>query len=110
MKQGSVEEPRSLLAQRRIWIGDRQLTRDDRSRDEEPMWSADGQHILFCRIDSADQKTIWAMREDGSDQRQIAGPLYTDPGFLGDEGTWFGFYAYIQWREMLDWYPGSNGQ
>ena len=32
------------------------------------------------------------------------------PGFLGDEGTWFGFYAYIQWREMLDWYPGSNGQ
>jgi Tol biopolymer transport system component len=45
------------LAQRRIWVmnrdgsGSRQLTDDARYRDEDPLWSADGTHILFERVD-----------------------------------------------------------
>jgi len=52
--------PDQTLFRRRIWLADpagvqapRRLTGDDRYRDEEPMWLADGQHILFCRVDGA---------------------------------------------------------
>jgi dipeptidyl aminopeptidase/acylaminoacyl peptidase len=112
---GSGEEARQLLTQRRIWVIDasgaqtsRPLTHDNRYRDEEPMWSADGEHILFCRIDSADQKTVWTMRADGSEPTQVAGPLYIEPGILRVNGTWLGFYGYIDWRKVLDWHPGNR--
>src|SRR5262249_28949109 len=51
--QSSDQLPDQLLSRRRIWLADpsgvqppRPLTGDDRYRDEEPMWLADGQHIL----------------------------------------------------------------
>ncbi len=62
----SGEQPRGLLEKRRIWISGaaegsapKQLTNDARYRDEEPMWSGDGSHILFCRMDRGNNKTLW---------------------------------------------------
>ena len=50
---------------RRIYASDvgkndrpRQLTNDPRYSDEEPVWSGDGSHILFCRVNTRDAWTI----------------------------------------------------
>jgi Tol biopolymer transport system component len=105
--KSSDQVPDPILSRRRIWLADpagvqapRRLTDDDRYRDEEPMWLADGQHILFCRVDGARQRTLWMMRADGTAPRQVAGPLYIDP----DQGD---YYGYLYWPEILDVYPGN---
>jgi len=105
------DEARRLLEKRRIWIGEasgtnrsRQLTNDVAYRDEEPMWSADGTHILFCRIDRDNNKTLWLMDAESSRPLQVAGPLYANPGLLRPDETWFGYYGYIDWRTMVDWH------
>lgn len=110
---GGGDEARRLLAKRRIWVTDvgganatRTLTSDARYRDEAPMWSADGKHILFCRIANDNSKSLWLMGADGTDAVQLAGPLYLDPGTLGADNSWFGYYGYIEWRNTFDWIRG----
>jgi TolB protein len=58
MGPGGGEEAHVFLHQRRIWVPDpntagapQQLTADARYRDEEPLWSSGGGHILFGRMD-----------------------------------------------------------
>jgi Tol biopolymer transport system component len=111
---GGGEQAKRLLAQRRIWVTDatgthapRPLTSDSRYRDEEPIWSADGQHILFCRISADNSKSLWLMGADGADAVQLAGPLYINPGTLGVDDSWFGYYGYIEWSATFDWFRGS---
>jgi Tol biopolymer transport system component len=106
---GGGEPARRLLAKRRIWVVDanggsapKPLTGDSRYRDEEPVWSADGQRILFCRMADDNSKTLWLMRADGTDAVQLAGPLYIDPGPQGVDNSWFGYYGYISWRDAFD--------
>jgi Tol biopolymer transport system component len=112
---GGGEPARRLLAKRRLWIADasgmslpKPLTSDSAYRDEEPMWSADGKHILFCRIDRRNNKTLWLMDAGGANPVQVA-ELYIDPGVGAVDGTWFGYYGYIDWRKMVDWYRGGAG-
>jgi Tol biopolymer transport system component len=93
---GGGEEARRALAQRRIWSGSQQLTWDASYRDEAPMWSANGAHILFCRMAADNTKSVWLMRADGSDAQQIAGPL-------GADDSWFGYYGWVDWRSRFDW-------
>ncbi|MBV9771152.1 MAG: PD40 domain-containing protein [Bryobacterales bacterium] len=109
--EASQKRLNELLSKRRIWISDRtgaqpprQLTSDSRYHDEEPLWSANGQRILFTRSDSAytdihtlssDQKTLWLMDQDGSNPTQVAGPLYVDPDLAGSR------------RCAFDWFRGA---
>ena len=91
----------ALLAKRRIWIGDRtgeqaarQLTSDDRYHDQEPLWSADGSHILFTRSDAplndmeslqTDRQTLWLAGQDGTNPIQVTGELYIDSDLGGPD-------------------------
>ena len=104
---GGGEPARRLLEKRRIYMSGvsgtstaRQLTNDGLYRDEEPMWSADGRHILFGRIDRGNNQTLWLMEAESPSPIQVAGPL-------GSDETWFGYYGYIDWRTMVDWYQGA---
>lgn len=104
---GGGEPARRLLEKRRIWMSGasgtslpRQLTNDDLYRDEEPMWSANGKHILFGRIDRGNNQTLWLMEAENPSPIQVAGPL-------GSDETWFGYYGYIDWRSMVDWHQGA---
>jgi dipeptidyl aminopeptidase/acylaminoacyl peptidase len=83
---------------RRIWTaGDRglgqqkQLTNDARYYDEMPVWSRDGSQILFGRWDRQDARTLWLMRADGSDAREVAGPFSSGSNFPDD------------WSDLSDW-------
>jgi hypothetical protein len=111
---GGGELMRRSLARRRIWTvqpaGDARptaLTGDERYRDEEPQWSSDGRHILFCRIDEARNRTVWLMRSDGNEPRQVTGPLAPeDPG--NPDMNWFGYYGTINWKDRIDWHRGHG--
>jgi dipeptidyl aminopeptidase/acylaminoacyl peptidase len=103
---GGGDAAKALLAKRRIWVASapggapKQLTGDERYRDEKPMWSADGGQILFCRIDAANDRTLWLMEAENPNPLLVAGPLR--PG-----EDWFGYYGYLDWRGMFDWYRGA---
>jgi dipeptidyl aminopeptidase/acylaminoacyl peptidase len=118
----SLGAPDELVKQcvrsRRIWVAEigpryvaRQLTNDPRYSDEEPRWSRDGSHILFCRLDVSKDGpaaiTIWLMGKDGSEPRQVAGPLeYSSDLWKGEELVYYGYYGYTDWPSMLDWWQG----
>jgi len=88
----------------RIWITDpitaiksKQITNDNDYRDEHPMWSRNGDFIMFCRMDRRNQGTLWLMKADGSEPTQVSGVLRLKVG-------WFGYYGYIDWQSTFDWY------
>ena len=95
---------RPYMEQRRIWIADasggmppRAITSDNRYRDEEPVWSADGSHILFCRLDASGTGTLWLMGAGGEKAIQVSDALLLKNG-------WIGYYGYIDWRDTFDWH------
>lgn len=102
------EEAHRYLHLRKLWLADasgattpRQLTNDPHYRDEEPLWSADGNHILFARMDYKGQKSLWLMDADGSHPTQICSLKINTDSPEGD--SWFGYYGYIDWRSAFDW-------
>ena len=99
---------KQAMAQRKIWVmapdgsGKRQLTSDLRFRDERPRWSLDGSHILFGRFQD-EQMQVWLMRSDGSDLVQVVDELTPTPG---PAPGCFGYYGYVDWYRVYDWWPG----
>lgn len=56
------------LRERRIWVGPSKagvepvaVTADPAYQDEAPIWTADGQHILFARLDEAERGSLWLL-------------------------------------------------
>jgi Tol biopolymer transport system component len=94
------------VQRRRIWLvaanGSTalQLTARARYRDERPEWSADGSAILFVRLGGKFAQ-LWLMQADGSHQRLVADNLAPGPSL----GFW-GYYGYVQWDQMYDWWTG----
>jgi WD40-like Beta Propeller Repeat len=103
---GGGEPARKALAERRIWTvradrtGAQPLTHDAAFRDEHPRWTADGQWIIFVRLDERDRVSLWRVRPDGYELAQIAGELGT--GTPSDVPRWFGFYGAVDWAQLVD--------
>ena len=100
------EPTRQELMQRRIWVvsvpGEPQpqrLTDSTSYRDERPLWSADGSHILFARLDAKGRASVWIMAADGSSQRQVVDELTPAPDPVG-------FYGHVEWDALYDWWRG----
>jgi Tol biopolymer transport system component len=111
---GGGEPARQGLMQRRIFVantqGDpqaRQLTDDPAYRDEYPLWSADGAFILFARLDADDDASVWLVPEGGGEPRQIVDALSPAPG---PAPLWFGYYGYVGWGALFDWWRGPAGR
>lgn len=95
-----------VLAQRHIWVVDlasgqkRQMTFDDRYRDEHPLYSSSGTHILFVRL--GDQGAgLWLMESDGSHLHQVVSELTPKPDPLGE-------YGYVDWQALWEWWPPAQ--
>lgn len=106
---GGGEDARLGMMNRRISIvsaqGDpqpRQLTNDSAYRDERPLWSADGLSILFARLDRENQSSVWLVSAQGGEPQRIVDELTPAP-------EWFGYYGYIDWNDLFDWWRGSAG-
>ncbi|MBI5028926.1 MAG: PD40 domain-containing protein [Chloroflexi bacterium] len=97
------------LVQRHIWIVGadatavpRMLTNNLSYRDEHPVWSMDGRHILFARIDGRGRASLWLISLENGGARQIIDELTPAPDPIGT-------YGYIDWHELFDWWRGGNG-
>jgi Tol biopolymer transport system component len=103
------DEAKAAAAQRRIWVmsadGSDQhpLTGDPAYRDERPVWSADGTHVLFARLDEDGRASLWLIDAAGGTPEQVVEELTPAP-------EWFGNYGYIAWDQLFDWWSGSAGQ
>lgn len=101
------EATRQELMQRRIWVvnvwGEPQpvrLTDSAAFRDERPLWSADGTHLLFARMDARGRASLWLATGDGASARTVVDELTpTPPDPLG-------FYGHIEWETWYDWWRG----
>jgi Tol biopolymer transport system component len=99
------EEPIDhALRQRSIWIANaqgesqpRQLTDDAGYRDEWPLWSADGSHILFARLDSQERASLWLISTGGGRPQQVAEELTP----MSER---FDRYGLADWRQIFDWW------
>ncbi|MBI3799569.1 MAG: PD40 domain-containing protein [Deltaproteobacteria bacterium] len=102
---GGGEEAKVAMAKRRIWVMNRDgsekrpLTHDAAYRDERPLWSADSSHILFARMDQQGRASLWLMRDNGSEVRQVAD--------LSPAPDRFGYYGYISWDGYFNWWRGT---
>ncbi len=109
-RQGlSLGEPtlRELML-RRIWVaslnGDqppRQLTANAGYRDEWPLWSADGSHLLFARLDARNRASVWIVPAAGGSTRQVVDELTPAPDPIG-------VYGLIEWSNLFDWWRGPS--
>ena len=104
------EPARQGLMGRRIYVVDaqgestiRRLTDDPAYRDELPIWSVDGKHILFARIDEQSRASLWWMNVVTGEPRQLVDGLALDPQTSG-----FGYYGHIDWQMQFDSWRGSK--
>jgi len=94
------------LNRRRIWIvsasGEdrRPLTNDATYRDEHPLWSADGEHLLFARI-RGQETSLWLVGRDGEE-------LFSAAEGLGPSEGYQGYHGLIDWGELFDWWQGPG--
>jgi outer membrane lipoprotein-sorting protein len=92
---------------RRLWVinvedgRSQPLTDDPAYRDEHPLWSSDGRHILFARLDDQNRASVWLISADGGEPQQVASELTPAP-------EWFGYYGHLNWDDLLDWWPNTR--
>jgi hypothetical protein len=104
---GGGEAAKVGMAKRRVWImtrdgsGKQQLTNDPAYRDERPQWLSDAQHLLFARLDTNDDVSLWLMRADGSELTQVASGLALPPSNTAEPSLWFGYYGHIGWSNYF---------
>ena len=80
----------------------RQVTWDARYRDEYPIWSRDGESILFIRVDQQDVATLWTIAiANGTPQKLLDAPgaIETKRGRISPR--WFGYYGLFVWYRYL---------
>lgn len=102
------ESARQGLMQRRIWVMAavvnpqlQPLIDDPAYRDERPLWSADGSHILFARLDQNNRASLWLIPAEGGQPRRVVDELTPAP-------EWFGYYGHIDWDSLFDWWTGPR--
>jgi TolB protein len=100
------ERAKQALSERRIWImnGDGQqrlrLTSDAQYRDEFPLWSKDGQHILFMRMDPQNMISVWNV---GVYDRTLMKLVDHIMGRAAKD-SWFGYYGHLNWLSVIAYY------
>ena len=104
------EDARLGMMERRIWVinaqGEpqlQQLTDDPAYRDERPLWSADGSHVLFARMDAEGGASLWLIPAAGGEPQRVVDELTPLPG---PASGWFGYYGHVEWDQLFDWWRG----
>jgi Tol biopolymer transport system component len=93
------------LQERRLWTAapaagaTSQLTTDRRFRDERPLWSRQGAHILFARISGVGQASLWLIPAQNGEPQIVVDELTPAPDLVGN-------YGHIDWGQHYDWWRG----
>ncbi|MGC9522031.1 MAG: hypothetical protein ACP5HG_09140 [Anaerolineae bacterium] len=99
------------LMARRLWVTDinrgepHPLTDNGPYRDEFPLWSTDGRHLLFVRMDSEGAASLWWMDVDGGQPVRVTEELGPIPGPADPR---FGYYGHVSWEPLFHWWRGGS--
>ncbi len=106
------DDARLEMMERHIWVVNvqgepqpQQLTDDPIYRDERPLWSVDGSHILFARMDAEGGASLWLIPAAGGEPRRVVDELAPLPG---PASGWFGYYGHVEWDQLFDWWQGPT--
>jgi len=106
------EDARLGMMERRIWVVNaqgkpqpQQFTDDPAYRDERPLWSADGSHPLFARLDAEGRASLWLIPARDGDPHRVVDELGP---FSGPASDWFGYYGHVEWDPLFDWWRGPQ--
>jgi len=104
------DDARLGMMERHVWVVNvqgepqlQQLTDDPAYRDERPLWSADGSHLLFARMDAEGGASLWLIPAAGGEPRRVVDELTPLPG---PAPGWFGYYGHVDWDQLFDWWRG----
>ncbi len=81
------------------------LTNDGSYRSEAPRFLKDNNYILFARVSTNGEKSIWLMDSDGKNMKKLAGWKYKGPD---DRDT--DFYGRIEWNNMFDVFDATENK
>lgn len=99
------EDAVTAMLARRVWVaslasGETKILVDDaRYRDERPLWSQQGSHVLFARITREGQASLWLVPAAGGPPALVVDELTPAPDPIGN-------YGYIDWAQYFDWWRG----
>ncbi len=103
MSSAEGESPEEMVMDRSIWVmyiasgQARKLTEGDTYRDERPLWSGDGDSILFVRLDALDHASLWlAELQEGRTAEVVDG--------IGPLANGLGYYGHVEWGDYFDWW------
>jgi Tol biopolymer transport system component len=81
-------------------VGDpqlRALTNLNAYRDERPLWSSDGNYLLFARFDAKERASLWVISSGGGVPRQVVDELTPAPDTLES-------FGHVSWDAYYDWW------
>ena len=110
-------DAQAALMARRLWMasadgsGEQELTADSAYRDVHPLWSGDGDHLLFVRVDARDLATLWLVQLGADSPVRVVDELTQGSGgpkYFDDwQTTVVPYYGHMDWSVLLDWWRGS---
>jgi hypothetical protein len=75
------------------------------------VWSADGSHILFVRVDAEARASLWLVRSEGATPQRVLDELTQEPGQSEYFGHWrttvIPYYGHMDWSVLFDWWRES---
>lgn len=74
-----------------------QLTNDPAYRDERPLWSSDGSHLLFVRMNKQNELSLWLISATGGEPEQVVNQLSLTSEL-------FGRYGHMESEQLFDWW------
>ncbi|MDF2987316.1 MAG: antirepressor regulating drug resistance protein [Eubacterium sp.] len=80
------------------------LTNDGSYRSEAPGFLKDNNYILFTRVNTSGEKSVWLMDSDGKNMKKLAGWKYKDLNDPRDTD----FYGRIEWDKMVAVYDSTE--
>jgi WD40 repeat protein len=108
---GDSEAVRRAWMARRIWVNGLdgedplQLAGDPAFSDERPLWSVDGEWIVFVRTDVEGRVSLWIVPSQGGDPQRIADDLDLPPLVRGQTGPeeLVELFGLRDWSAVYDW-------
>jgi TolB protein len=109
------EAATQAVAQRRIWLmrpdgtAKRPLLEQSAARDERPRWWDDASTVLWLRLSPEGLPQLWLARLDGAEPPHlVAAGLGLGAAAPAADPSWFGFYGYVDWGALYDWWQPSR--
>lgn len=94
---------------RRIWIVDDQGSAASPlpiegagCRQERPLWSADGTHLVFACLAGEPAASLWLVPASGGKATQIIDAI--SPSTLEGRSFFAGYQGHIDWDRLYDWW------